>query len=73
MTEWKSWISSKGVWGGLIAVLSVVLGFIGLEISADDQAELINSLTMIGAAVGGVVAIVGRVLASKKIGKEPTE
>lgn len=64
----KNLFASKTVWGGIAALLAGVVGLLGYNIGAEDQASLVELGTGIAAAVGGIVAIVGRVVASKRIG-----
>jgi len=67
MTESKKWWESKTVWGGIIAVLSAIAGAFGYTVSPDMQAELATNITAIGGAVGGVLAVYGRVKATKSV------
>lgn len=64
----KSWAASRGVWGGVVAVAGALGGLFGYTLVDADQASLVEALSQIASAVGGVVAIWGRVTASKKIG-----
>lgn len=67
MDDTKPWYASSGVWGGIIAVAAPVLGTLHYNVSAADQASLSVAIAAVGGAVGGIVAIVGRVTASKQI------
>ena len=67
MDDFKSLFASKTFWGGVIAVLAGVLGFFGYELGGPDQAALIEAGSAIAASVGGVIAIIGRIKASKII------
>lgn len=69
MEDFKGMFASKTVWGGIVALLAGVLGILGYTIDATDQVTLVETATAIASAVGGVIAIYGRVKASKKIGK----
>lgn len=69
MTGIKGMLSSKGVWGGLIVVLSALLGMFGYTIGLEDQQALTDVVSQIGAMVGGLLAIYGRITASKRIGR----
>lgn len=69
MEDFKGMFASKTVWGGIVALLAGVLGLLGYTVNAADQATLIEMATAVAASVGGVIAIYGRVKASKKIGK----
>ena len=66
----KSIFSSKTFWGAIIAVGAGILSLFGYHFATEDQSAVIEIGTGIAAAVGGVVAIYGRVVASKKIGSE---
>ena len=68
MDDSKPWWQSTGVWGGVVAVLAVGLGFFGYQISGDLQAELVETITSAIALGGGVLAIWGRIKATKTIG-----
>ena len=75
----KSWLTSKGVIGGIIATLSpviiLVIGFLGGNATPGDVTEaagiidgIQESVIAIIGAVGGLIAIWGRVTAKKVIG-----
>lgn len=68
-TDTKSMFASKAVWGGIIAVLASVAGIWGYSVTPADQAQIVDLVASLAAGVGGGIAIVGRILASKKIGK----
>lgn len=75
MNGTKSALASVGVWGGVIAVITGALGFFGYALSADDaataatHAQSIYDAVMAGVtAVGGLLAIWGRLRATKQIG-----
>jgi len=67
----KPWWLSRGVWGGVIAVLSGVAGLLGYSLSGAEQALLADTAVSVAAAAasaaGGVLAIIGRIKASKTI------
>ena len=67
MFDEKSWWASKTVWGGLIAIIAGVLGFFGYQLLPADQTALVDGGAALAASLGGVIAIWGRVRASKKI------
>ena len=68
MDNIKGVLSSKGVWGGLIVVLSALLGMFGYTIGLEDQQALVDAVSQLGAMVGGLLAIYGRITATKRIG-----
>lgn len=63
----KSLWASKTVWGGIIAVVASLAGIAGYTVSPADQASIVDLVTSVVALGGGALAIVGRILASKKI------
>ena len=68
MTDIKPWWQSKTLWGALVTIGSAALGLAGLELGDSDKETLIELLTSLGAAIGGVIAIFGRVTAKSRIG-----
>ena len=64
MQDNKPWYKSRGVLGGAAATIAGVAATFGLDLDAD---QLTETLLAIGAAVGGIVAIVGRVRAKSNI------
>ncbi|ERS12540.1 hypothetical protein Q673_02700 [Marinobacter sp. EN3] len=65
----KPWWASKTVWGGLVAVIASILAAFGYDIGAADQEAIVGSIVSVVGAVGGLIAVYGRVKASRKIGK----
>lgn len=69
MDQVKSWLQSKTVWAGIIAALSAVLGLFNINFGAEDQTAILDAVWNIVSAISGVVAVWGRVTATKLIGK----
>jgi len=67
MDETKPWYASKGVWGGIIAAAAGVAGMLGYSISDTDVSTLTELISAGVATVAGLVAVIGRVVASHKI------
>jgi hypothetical protein len=74
MEDTKTLLESTTVWGGIVALLSGAAGLLGYQIDATLQSDIITQITgimtiaaSIGSAVGGVIAIWGRIKATKKI------
>jgi hypothetical protein len=65
--ETKSMWASKGVWGGIIAVVASAAGIWGYSITPADQGNIVELITSIIALGGGALAIIGRIFASKTI------
>jgi hypothetical protein len=69
MESSKPWYLSRTVWASLVTVAAAVSGLMGMSIAASDQALLSEALLQIVTAVGGVIAILGRLSATEKIGR----
>lgn len=63
----KPWWQSKTLWGAAVTLLSAVLGLAGLELTEGDRASLTELLTSLGAAMGGLMALYGRITAKARI------
>lgn len=63
----KKWYKSKGVWGGVIAVCAGLAGSaFGVDIGPEAQDQFANHLPALAGAIGGVVAVIGRLTAKDK-------
>lgn len=68
MTDIKPWWQSKTLWGAIVTIASSALGLAGFELGEADAETLTGLLTSLGAALGGIVAIAGRLKAKSRIG-----
>ena len=68
MHDIKPWWQSRTLWGAIVTIASAALGLAGLDLGDADREALIELLTSLGAALGGVIAIVGRITAKNRIG-----
>ena len=68
MDETKALIQSKTFWGAVVALGGAVLMLGHYTLSPADAAQAVDLLSGIAGAVGGLIAIYGRVVATKKIG-----
>lgn len=68
------WWQSRSVWGGIVAVLTPIIGNL-LKIEIDDaaQTQLVNLIMQVVGAVGGFVALEGRLTAKKQIAPASTK
>lgn len=64
----KGLFASRTVWGILFSGLALVLNRWGFTVGPEEQATAINVILDIMAGVGGLYALYGRVVATKKIG-----
>ncbi len=68
MLDMKPWYQSKTVWGALIAIAAPLLGRAGLDVGGAEQAEIAEALTTLAGTLGGLLAISGRLRATKGVG-----
>lgn len=65
----KPWYTSKAVWGGVVAALAGVASLTGVSLGVEDQDALVEVILALVSAVGGAIAVYGRVTAAKTVGK----
>lgn len=63
----KNFLGSKTIWGTVIAVVPTLAPLIGISFSAEDAAMVSNSIDAIITAVGGLLAIYGRIKATTSL------
>ena len=67
----KEWYASRGVWGSLVTIASLIVGLVGIDIDPATQAVLVDNVTAgavaIGTVVGTVMSLIGRLKATKAI------
>ena len=68
MNEFKTLTQSKTFWGAVVALVGSVLTLGHYTLTPADAAQAVDLLSGIAGAVGGLTAIYGRVVATKKIG-----
>lgn len=68
----KAWYLSRAVWGGVVAILASLFSAFGINLDEAAQADAVNIGLALAGAVGGALAIYGRVRASAPIGKLPS-
>ena len=67
MDNMKVWYQSKTVWGALIAVFAPLLQVAGLNMPGGMESELAEGLVTVIGGIGGLVALYGRLAATKTI------
>ena len=68
MVDMKAWWQSRAVWGGLVAALAGIGGLFGLNLDEVSQGMVIDAVVQLATVVGALLAVIGRVRATKKIG-----
>jgi|AntDeeMinimDraft_5_1070356.scaffolds.fasta_scaffold58116_2 hypothetical protein len=71
MYQDKPWYKSKTIWGGIVALLAGIAGIFGYGISTPDQVTLTEGFLAVGSAVGGVIAVYGRIVAKENVKLKP--
>lgn len=72
MDDAKTWYQSKTVWGGLIAIFAALMQARGHNIPIQEQVGLVDALTTSAGAIGGLLAIYGRLTATQPIAGSDT-
>lgn len=67
MTEQKAWWQSKAIWGGIVAMVAAGLRLAGIEIDPALEAETLDLVLTLLSAIGGLIAVYGRVVAKSTI------
>ncbi|MCO6186680.1 hypothetical protein [Rhizobium sp. L1K21] len=68
MDDLKLWYQSRTVWGALIAILASVAQMGGVHVDTSTQGDIAANLVSLSGALGGLIAIYGRVKANKRLG-----
>lgn len=67
MDDIKQWYFSKTVWGALVAIAASLMQAAGLELDPTAQGQLADNLVALAGALGGLVAIYGRLTAESRL------
>ncbi len=67
MTEFKSLLASRGVWGAAIAIAAGVASLFGYVVDAASQEEALRLAEGAAAVAGGLLALWGRLAATKRL------
>ncbi|MEO0329211.1 MAG: hypothetical protein AAF217_11525 [Pseudomonadota bacterium] len=67
MVDDKAWYESRTIWGALIAVAASVFDAAGLTMDAGAQAQLSEAMVQFVGAAGAIVAVYGRISATRMI------
>ena len=68
MEEFKALTQSKTFWGAVIALGGSALTLGHYTLTPADAAQAVDLISGIASAAGGLIAIYGRVVATRKIG-----
>lgn len=67
MTGYKGFLVSKGVWGAIIALIGAAAGGLGYSVSDADLQGAVEAVSSIVTALGALLALYGRITATKQI------
>lgn len=67
MRDEKALYQSRTFWGGMVALVCAVLAIAGVDVDEGTRAEMLECGMLIGSALGGVLAVYGRIHASKPV------
>lgn len=64
----KSLFSSRTFWGAIVAAACGIAGIFGAEVTGVEQTAIVDGVSGVGVVIGTVIAIIGRMKATKKVG-----
>ncbi|MDI7861254.1 hypothetical protein MRS76_04740 [Rhizobiaceae bacterium n13] len=67
MQDSKTCYRSRSVWGAIVAILAAILQLAGGEFGAAERQEMVDAAVTIAGAIGGVLALYGRLEATARI------
>ena len=67
MEDQKAWYTSKTILASIVTVIALIAGGFNLNIDVQTQGEVVELVSVVVGVIGSVVAIYGRVKASKTI------
>jgi hypothetical protein len=74
MNDTQPWYLSRGVWGALVSVLATLAAALShnkVQILPADQDQIVTLVLTLAGAIGGAVALYGRLRATKQITSAP--
>lgn len=69
MTDVKPWYLSRTVWASVVTLLVGIAGVAGVPVAGIDNAALTDTLLQAITAISGLVALMGRLSARERIGR----
>lgn len=69
MTDVKPWYLSRTIWASVVTLLVGIAGVAGVPVAGIDNAALTDTLLQAITAISGLVALLGRLSARERIGR----
>ncbi|MGF7007405.1 hypothetical protein [Aminobacter sp. BE322] len=69
MADVKPWYLSRTIWASVVTLLVGLAGIVGLPVGGVNDAALTDTLLQAVTAISGLVAILGRLSAKDRIGR----
>lgn len=67
MTGSKKWYKSKGVWGGIVTLLTIALGWFGYYLTPEQIELTVLAFMSIASGISTLVGLWGRLKAKEEI------
>lgn len=67
MNDTKPWYLSRTVWASVVGILLSLAGLVGVSVEMVNPEGLTDALLQAAAAIAGIVAVIGRLAATRKI------
>ncbi len=68
MNDIKPWYLSRTIWAAVVTIATALAGLSGLPVDGFDQPALVEGVLQSVAALAGVIALLGRLGATTRIG-----
>ncbi|WP_306118123.1 MULTISPECIES: hypothetical protein [unclassified Roseitalea] len=68
MPDTKPWYLSRTIWAAIVSVIATAAAALGVPIDAVARQGLAEAALQLVSAGAGIIAIIGRVTASRRIG-----
>lgn len=67
MEDSKPWYTSRTIWASIVTFAALLGGAFGLPVEDGEQQALVDALLQAAAALGALIAIIGRLAARSRI------
>lgn len=67
MDNIKAWYHSKTIWGAMLAIGAPLFNVFGFDVPGEVQNQLADIAVTLAGAIGGLIALYGRLSATKAL------